>query len=166
MEVEIGKDGDGTLKLKVLYPGYDLAFASTVHKVQGDTIDKIIVDLNKNPSSGAMLDLPCLYVLLSRVKRARDLRVVPWIPSLGKDHLLRLQPNITYTRFMKPFDANGKFDPAKIPPAPVVPQSQQKRKLLSDSVQKAKRSKVSEMEKDNVVEHNKENMDSNVPMLY
>ena len=161
LEVEIGKDGDGALKLKVLYPGYDLAFASTVHKVQGDTINKIIVDLNKNPSSGAMLDLPCLYVLLSRVKRACDLRVVPWIPSLGKDHLLRLQPNITYTRFMKSFDVSGRFNPANIPPAPVILPSKQKRKLSSGHlIQNMKRSKVSaKLDKG---EHNKENINPNV----
>jgi len=41
---------DGGLSIKYHSFGYDFTFATTYHKIQGQTIDKIILDLNSSPS--------------------------------------------------------------------------------------------------------------------
>jgi len=71
---------------------YDLAFAVTYYKLQGSTLPKVILDLNDHPSK--QVDMASLYVGLSRVRSAGDIRVLPW-RSLGETfaHLTSLTHN-------------------------------------------------------------------------
>ena len=55
---------------------YDLGFATTVHKSQGQTMGKIIVDLNDNPFLNPTLAM--IYVILTRVRNADDIRLMPF----------------------------------------------------------------------------------------
>lgn len=88
------------IEIKFANPGFDLAFVKTVFGVQGDTTDKIIVDLNKNPNGGHTLTFEAFYVLLSRVRLGCNIRVVPWNKCHGKTHLLNLHHDtITLTIF-------------------------------------------------------------------
>lgn len=66
-------------KLSLLFKPHavDLAFACTYHKVQGKTLKKVILDVNKPPGRKGRISLSALYVALTRVRRASDMRMLP-----------------------------------------------------------------------------------------
>ena len=70
----------------------DLAFAITYHKVQGQTLDKIILDLNKRPSSLKQLDFHAFYVGMTRVELPQNIRILPCQDEYNFKHLLDLKP--------------------------------------------------------------------------
>jgi hypothetical protein len=72
---------------------YDLAFAVTFHKVQGQTVNKIILDLNKRPGALGSLDFHAIYVGLTRVAYRDDIRILPCHDGNHFQHLLNLKPN-------------------------------------------------------------------------
>lgn len=61
-------------KIRVTTHMVDLGFAFTDYKVQGLTVDKLIIMLNKD---AALHDLATIYVGISRVTRISDLRIWP-----------------------------------------------------------------------------------------
>ena len=77
--------------------GYSLAFSVTFHKMQGKTVSKLILDLNHN--SQVPLTLQSLYVGISRVRHAKDLRVIPALSPSGWSHLQRLHQNDAYLQW-------------------------------------------------------------------
>ena len=83
--------------------GYSLAFSVTYHKIQGKTVNKLILDLNKNPMSS--LSLQSLYVGISRVRRASDLRILPPLSfsNIGWTYLKGLHHNKDYTCWSKSY---------------------------------------------------------------
>ena len=60
-------------KISIIRHPLDLGFAYTDFKIQGLTIDRLVVMLNKEQS--ARIDLATLYVAFSRVKRSDHLRL-------------------------------------------------------------------------------------------
>ena len=56
----------------------DLLFAVTYHKLQGLTLKKLILSINKHPNHLLRLALSSLYVGISRVKHLHDIRVLPY----------------------------------------------------------------------------------------
>jgi len=56
----------------------DLLFAVTYHKLQGVTLDKLILSISKHPNHLLRLALSSLYVGISRVKKLDDIRVLPY----------------------------------------------------------------------------------------
>ena len=82
----------------------ELGFAITLHKIQGQTCSKIILDLNKRTSQ-PYLDFSGLYVGLSRVKKSDDLRLMPLHQgSPGLDYLKNLKPPKDLLDWHKGFD--------------------------------------------------------------
>jgi hypothetical protein len=67
--------------------GFELAYAITYHKIQGQTISKLILDLNGCNTS--VLSLQAFYVGLSRVRVGKDIRILP-ISTETRKRLLRL----------------------------------------------------------------------------
>jgi len=59
----------------------ELAFAVTYYKVQGQTINRIILDLNHAGSVQKKMDLASFYVGLSRVRHAEHIRILPLRPD-------------------------------------------------------------------------------------
>jgi hypothetical protein len=57
---------------------YDLGYAVTTYKLQGCTLDKLIVDLNQRPQGLKGLSLRALYVIISRLRNFKDLRIMPF----------------------------------------------------------------------------------------
>ena len=55
---------------------FHLAFAMTVHKAQGRTIDCVIIDLTKRPSHYNQMTYASVFVALSRCKRRKDIRLL------------------------------------------------------------------------------------------
>ena len=68
----------------------DLLFAVTYHKLQGVTLDKLILSINKHPCPKLRLVLSSLYVGLSRVHKWDDIRVLPYT-SEDVDYLITLK---------------------------------------------------------------------------
>ena len=58
-------------------PFVDLAFSLTFWKIQGCTLDRIILGFTDLKGTGGKVNLTHLYVALSRVRRGADLRVMP-----------------------------------------------------------------------------------------
>ena len=54
-----------------------LLFAVTFHKLQGLTLDKIILSIGKHPTAKLRVKMPSLYVGVSRVHNFTELRVLP-----------------------------------------------------------------------------------------
>ena len=72
----------------------ELAFAITFHKVQGQTLPKVILDLNMRPKALGNVDFHALYVGLTRIKHAYDIRILP--PQNSNEafkHLLKFKPS-------------------------------------------------------------------------
>lgn len=82
---------DPHLKNKLFYvkPAVDLLFASTVHKAQGQTLSKVIVDFT--PGTGSKVTVALLYVAITRVTHGDNLRVFPGALS----HLLSCSQSST-----------------------------------------------------------------------
>ena len=83
----------------------------TYHKLQGVTLEKLILSINKHPNYLLRLALSSLYVGLSRVKKLEDIRVLPYrdkdvdyLVSLQFDDLLKAWIN-NYTK-----DGHWKYD--------------------------------------------------------
>jgi hypothetical protein len=75
----------------IISAGYTLGFAGTFHSAQGSTIDRVIVDLNKNPLFSRALTLPVIYVALTRVHNGKFLRLLPQSFSHGFKHLTKMK---------------------------------------------------------------------------
>lgn len=82
--------------------GYELAFSFTTFKIQGDTLDAIILQLNKRPRKLAPLLLAHLIVMLSRSKTGIGIRLLPLMGSL--EYLQRLQHDFYLKLFYESID--------------------------------------------------------------
>jgi hypothetical protein len=81
------------IKLQTTSHEIDLGFSVTLHKIQGQTCSKLIVDLNHRPFM-PQVTFPGLYVAVSRVRRGEDLRIMPIQPSsINLKFLNTLQPS-------------------------------------------------------------------------
>ena len=95
------------------YKGHqvDLAAAITYHKMQGKTLESIILSLNSirgvsNKLCG--LTLPSLYVGCSRVHDQEHLRVLPFSDAVRK-YLKKLKWDSKLTLFFRNFDTEGRW---------------------------------------------------------
>lgn len=80
-KVEIDKatfsllDGEGEIIAALVNFPVNLAWASTIHKAQGSTLDRLAVDLSRLWEPGQA------YVALSRLTSGSELRIARWDPS-------------------------------------------------------------------------------------
>jgi hypothetical protein len=56
---------------------FDLAFAITVHKAQGRTMDRVVVDLSSHPTYITQMNFAAVFVAMSRVRNRNHLRLLP-----------------------------------------------------------------------------------------
>ena len=96
-----GKTGPGKVKVKS-HP-IDLGFAITYHKVQGKTMSKIILDLNKRPFR-PQITFTSFYVGVSRVRRGIDMRILPKQFGMNFKHLIKLQPDPNLSIWLAGFE--------------------------------------------------------------
>jgi hypothetical protein len=88
----------------------DLAFALTYHKVQGKTMDRIILDINHRPGSGSgmcSLDYFGLYVGISRVRESRHMRILPSHSEDGFQHIEKLHCNPKLRRWIEGYNRDS-----------------------------------------------------------
>ena len=65
-------DADGNVKASVIQYPLNLAYATTIHKSQGATLDELWCDL------GSLLEPGHAYVALSRLREPSGLHIVRW----------------------------------------------------------------------------------------
>ena len=95
-------------KISAKGSSYDLAYAITYHKVQGKTLGRVLLHIEK----GINLRLQSLFVGLSRVRKGDDFRIIP--PRLPLDYNFQFLNNLklgdkAQALFKKGFDQNGKW---------------------------------------------------------
>lgn len=95
------------LEVKVKKHSVEMGFAITVHKVQGQTCNRLIIDLNPRPFF-PKINFHGLYVALSRVKLGGNLRILQLQPTTHDlSYLLQLKPAEYLTEWLAGFDNNG-----------------------------------------------------------
>lgn len=80
-------------KLRLRQHQIDLAFAVTDHKVQGRTLDYLIMAIGPRRNLKPPLTLTSVHVLASRVRSAANLYVLGFDPATESDHLRQLKPS-------------------------------------------------------------------------
>ena len=68
----------------------DLLFAVTYNKLQGLTLNKLILTINKHPNPLLRLVLSSLYVGISRVHSLSEVRVLPYADE-DVDYLVKMK---------------------------------------------------------------------------
>ena len=68
---------------------FELLFSVTYHKLQGLTLDALVLSINKHPNPKLRLTLPSLYVGASRLHNIDELRVLPFKKD-DADYLITL----------------------------------------------------------------------------
>jgi hypothetical protein len=70
----------------------ELAYCCTYHKVQGLTLDNIVMEMNARPNGLGKMCFASLYVGLSRVRTAGGIRLIPERGGTGFQYLRKLSP--------------------------------------------------------------------------
>ena len=86
----------------------DLLFAVTYHKLQGITLNKLILAINKHPNWRLRLSMSSLYVGLSRVHKLEQLRVLPY-NSDDVDYLTRLSRDPLLADWINNYTKDGRW---------------------------------------------------------
>ena len=87
-----------------------LLFAVTFHKLQGLTLDKIILSIGKHPTAKLRVKMPSLYVGVSRVHNFTELRVLP-IKQADKDFLKTLKRDPLLKDWISNYSSEGIWQP-------------------------------------------------------
>ena len=86
----------------------DLLFAVTYHKLQGLTLDKLILSINKHPNWRLRLVLSSLYVGLSRVHKLDDIRVLDYCDE-DVDYLITLKLDDLLKAWLNNYTEEGRW---------------------------------------------------------
>ena len=86
----------------------DLLFAVTYHKLQGITLDKLILTINKHPNPFLRLVLSSLYVGMSRVHKLSEVRVLPYNDE-DVDHLVKMKFDDLLPAWIRNYTNEGRW---------------------------------------------------------
>ena len=91
-----------TVSVKEPFP-FDLAFAITVHKAQGRTIKRVVIDLTKHPQQLSCMKYASVFVAMSRVKNSNHIRLLETSKVSARapqyNYIDKLKPN----KYIPPF---------------------------------------------------------------
>jgi len=100
--------GATSVLVEVTRPAYDFTFASTIHKCQGATLERVIYSLLKRPCRPSREDFHSIYVAITRVRDGDDLRIL--IDRFDElDFIDDLRPPPDLLAFLAGYDASGKW---------------------------------------------------------
>ena len=93
---------------------FDLAFSMTIHKAQGRTLPRIVVDLNKHPIGRHRMQYAAVLVAMTRVKQKCHLRRLKHSQkdeTTMHEYLAKLKPSHCLLQFLAGYipDQNGCF---------------------------------------------------------
>ena len=86
----------------------DLLFAVTYHKLQGVTLDKLVLTINKHPNRLLRLVLSSLYVGISRVHNLSEVRVLPYNDQ-DVDYLANLKFDDLLSAWISNYTNDGRW---------------------------------------------------------
>jgi hypothetical protein len=81
---------------------YDIEFSITVHKAQGRTLQRIVIDLTEHPTTKGSMEFAAVFVAMSRVRCKDHIRLISHrqhVPSEDYLYLEDLKPNIYVSGF-------------------------------------------------------------------
>ena len=90
---------------------FQLGFSKTVHKAQGRTIDKIVLDLHYKPNYNNRLKFNGIFVALSRVRCCSSIHLIKHANTSFEEaygYISRLRPAPNVMAFYRGFTGNSK----------------------------------------------------------
>jgi hypothetical protein len=96
----------GTVEVRDVFP-YHIGFAMTVHKAQGRTIHRVIIDLTKHPLHINRMKYASIFVAMSRVKAKHHIRLLKHSNMPLKqsyEYIEKLKPDENVLRFYNGFE--------------------------------------------------------------
>ena len=136
--LQLEPDEDSVQGVKLSYKSfpYDLGFAMTYHKVQGQTMRRVIMFLHQRKSRQlAKLQWESLYVAMTRVKCGNDMRVcycgseVKTVTRHGLQHLKKLTRPKLYDVWQAAYDERGYWDGSNLEKEAVKTRKKLRQKL-------------------------------------
>jgi len=122
----------------------ELLFAVTFHKLQGKTLDRVVVDLH-NYKSPPHLCFEAVYVALTRVRSHDHVRCLPLPPGAVLSHLTALKPHKDTETWLTGFDESGSWrapgDPEAVSHRQQMPTDSRTRKRTTHPTAAASREK-------------------------
>ena len=98
------------VKVKEKFP-FDLAFSMTVHKAQGRTIKRVVVDLTDHPYPICRMKYAAVFVATSRIKKSKHIRLLEPITVQNRkklyEYLPTLIPDPSIAPFLHGYSADG-----------------------------------------------------------
>ena len=91
----------GTATVRDIFP-YQLGFAMTIHKAQGRTIKRVVLDISRHPNHQNRVEYASLFVGLSRVTSKQHLRLI-------KHHDMSMEQSYKYIENLKPNENVTRF---------------------------------------------------------
>ena len=93
---------------RVPYFPLEAAFALTVHKVQGKTMNYEMLAISSRPNRQLQMSYESIYVALSRVRSSEHLRLIlHGNEKASLDYCTKLKPNVHTVRFLKGYSTEG-----------------------------------------------------------
>jgi hypothetical protein len=90
---------------------FELAFSMTIHKAQGHTISRVVVDLTHHPMEVCCMQYAAIFVAMSRVKHSDHLRLLEPTTaqprSSSYQYLCHLRPDKSIAPFLYGYRDNG-----------------------------------------------------------
>ena len=106
-----------TAEVCEIFP-FDLAFSITVHKAQGRTIHRVVLDLTSHPTDFCLMEFAAVFVAMSRVKEKGHIRLLSHkLPGTGRfnsreaySYITRLHPSEYVMAFYKGYNTDPGFE--------------------------------------------------------
>ena len=93
---------------------FDLAFSMTIHKAQGRTIERVVLDLTSHPYNVCQLEFASIFVAMSRVKKMDHIRLithqqqgVEFDPQEAYSYITELKPSKDVMAFYHGYENQG-----------------------------------------------------------
>jgi len=86
--------------------GLELGFAVTIHKLQGLTLNKLIIQLNRPPTGKNQMTFEGFLVALSRVRNQESIRRLPILPGQNINYLKELRSPFKLKQWMQGIDSS------------------------------------------------------------
>ena len=104
----------GNATLKRLRHKVELGFCVTFHKIQGQTVERIILALHpRNSCQLLSMSFEMLYVAMTRVRRAENIRILR-CPKAGLKHLCKLRRPACFDAWLAAYDEDGMWSGSEL----------------------------------------------------
>ena len=96
-------------QIKLFTSSHELGFGITFHKVQGQTLSKVILCLEKPQRKDGKLSTASLYVGMTMVRKNSDMRIFPLSNGTSLNHLLNLKIDTKLPQWRNRYNSFGQW---------------------------------------------------------